>query len=247
MKIKLLNVKNKPGNIKGYIFDYGATLDTPGHHWGKILWHNYEKAKVPVSEEQFREAYVHAERTLGKENIISADTTFRDTLDIKIKMQLDYLADHDMLKGEEVLRVKEYHEAILHDSYLQTLRTIEHSKEVLKHLQDNGYPMVLVSNFYGNVETVLREMGLDSFFTKVIESAQVGIRKPDPRIYALGVEALNLPAEQILVVGDGFDKDILPAQSLGCKTAWIKGEAWKNVDWDETIPDMIISDISEIL
>ena len=34
--------------IKGYIFDYGATLDTAGQHWGKVLWHAYERQQVPV-------------------------------------------------------------------------------------------------------------------------------------------------------------------------------------------------------
>ena len=34
--------------IKGYIFDYGATLDTAGQHWGKVLWHAYERQNVPI-------------------------------------------------------------------------------------------------------------------------------------------------------------------------------------------------------
>ena len=41
---------------KGYIFDYGGTLDTGGCHWGKAIWHAYERQNVPVEEEQFREA-----------------------------------------------------------------------------------------------------------------------------------------------------------------------------------------------
>ncbi|MFS6554926.1 hypothetical protein VPJ68_05445, partial [Parabacteroides distasonis] len=48
--------------IKGYIFDYGGTLDTGGMHWGKALWHAYERCGVPVTEQMFRDAYVHAER-----------------------------------------------------------------------------------------------------------------------------------------------------------------------------------------
>ena len=51
--------------LKGYIFDYGGTLDTGGQHWGKVIWHAYERQQVPVSEEAFRDAYVHAERTLS--------------------------------------------------------------------------------------------------------------------------------------------------------------------------------------
>ena len=43
---------------KGYIFDYGGTLDTGGQHWGMVLWHAYERHHVPVTEHEFREAYV---------------------------------------------------------------------------------------------------------------------------------------------------------------------------------------------
>ena len=55
---------------EGWLFDYGGTLDTGGQHWGKVLWHAYERHKMSVTEQQFREAYVHAERTLGKNPVI---------------------------------------------------------------------------------------------------------------------------------------------------------------------------------
>ena len=42
--------------IKGYLFDYGATLDTAGCHWGKMLWHAYEEIGVPVVEQDFSDA-----------------------------------------------------------------------------------------------------------------------------------------------------------------------------------------------
>ena len=65
---------------KGYIFDYGGTLDTGGQHWGMLLWHAFERHQVPVSESQFRDAYVYAERTLGKNKIIQPTDTFLQTL-----------------------------------------------------------------------------------------------------------------------------------------------------------------------
>lgn len=65
---------------------------------------------------------------------------------------------------------------------------------------------MLVSNFYGNIQSVLKDFELDDFFSDVIESSVVGVRKPDPTIYRLGVEALKLPAENVLVVGDSFRK-----------------------------------------
>jgi putative hydrolase of the HAD superfamily len=90
-----------------------------------------------------------------------------------------------------------------------------------------------VSNFYGNIHTVLREFNIDGFFAEVIESAEVGIRKPDPRIWQMGIQALQrlsptpLSPQDITIVGDSLEKDINPAKSLGCNTILIT-EGLKN-------------------
>ena len=97
-----------------------------------------------------------------------------------------------------------------------------------KDCSERGLPMVLVSNFYVNMPVVLREFGFDGLFLRVIESAVVGIRKPDPRIFLLGVEALGLRPEEVTVVGDSLDKDIIPAHEAGCQTIWLRGEGWNN-------------------
>ena len=51
---------------EGYIFDYGGTIDTAGCHWGIKIWHTYQQLKLPITEQQYRKAYVYAEQTLGK-------------------------------------------------------------------------------------------------------------------------------------------------------------------------------------
>lgn len=220
--------------IKGYIFDYGGTLDTGGHHWGKVIWHAYERQQVPVSEAQFREAYVHGERTLGKNPIIQPDFTFRQTLEKKLQLQLEFLHQEDYLSP------------LLDDLYSRTQAETRKSREVLLRLKEQ-YPMVLVSNFYGNIQTVLREFGLDGVFSQIIESAVVGVRKPDPRIFSLGVEALGLKPDEVVVVGDSIDKDIVPARQAGCHTVWFRGEGWTDDPVDESLPDRIITDLRELL
>ena len=57
----------------------------------------------------------------------------------------------------------------------------------------------------------------------------------------------TLHSNEVLVVGDSFYKDILPAQKAGCRTAWFKGEGWTDETYDETIPDMVITDLSDLL
>ena len=225
---------------KGYIFDYGGTLDTHGCHWGRVIWQAYQHGGVPVSETDFREAYVHAERTLGKNPIIQPDFTFRQTLETKLRLQLEFLQGR---VGSSC--VMTHLPTLTADLYEQTVGETAISRNVLLQLKDR-YPLVLVSNFYGNINTILEDFRLDTYFRHVVESSVVGIRKPDPRIFMLGVEALQLEAEEVLVVGDSFSKDILPAHSMGCQTVWIRGKGWGDESVDESLPTFIIHGLEEL-
>lgn len=227
--------------IKGYIFDYGGTLDTGGQHWGKVIWHAYERQQVPVSEEAFRDAYVHAERTLGRNPIIQPDFTFYKTIETKIRIQLEYLQEKN-----DVSSVSSYLKPLTDSLYEATVKETSKSREVLLQLKQQ-YPMVLVSNFYGNIATVLQEFKLDGIFDTIIESAVVGVRKPDPQIFTLGVEALGMQPDEVVVVGDSMDKDIIPAGKAGCHTVWFKGEGWTNDPVDESPAGKVITDLTQIL
>ena len=226
--------------IKGYIFDYGGTLDTGGQHWGKVIWHAYEHLQVPVSETDFRDAYVHAERTLGKNPIIQPDFTFYKTLETKIRLQLEYL------QTSYITPLTSYILPLTSYLYEATVAETSKSREVLLSLKKQ-YPMVLVSNFYGNIATVLKEFKLDGIFDTIIESAVVGVRKPDPQIFTLGVEALGMQPDEVVVVGDSMDKDIIPASKAGCHTVWFKGEGWTNDPVDESPAGKVITDLTQLL
>ena len=218
---------------KGYIFDYGGTLDTGGQHWGMLLWHAFERHQVPVSESQFRDAYVYAERTLGRNKIIQPTDTFLQTLTKKVQLELTYLNNES------------YTDAIVSDVYERTKSQTALSRRVL--MQMKASPMVLVSNFYGNISVVLQEFGLDGIFEEIIESAVVGIRKPDQQIFLLGVDALGMKPEEVTVVGDSLEKDIIPAKRAGCHTVWLKGEGWTNARDGENHADRVIMTLDELL
>ena len=62
---------------------------------------------------------------------------------------------------------------------------------------------------------MLKDFGLDHLFGAIVESAVVGIRKPGQAIFRLGLDNPRFPADEVVVVGYSFDKDILP-------TTWIR-------------------------
>ncbi len=228
-----------------YIFDYGGTLDTGGNHWGKVIWHAYEQCGVPVDESSFRAAYVHAERPLAKHRVILPTFTFHDTLCQKILIEFNYLL-HNRLLTIPASEAEALRQQVVHTLYQGVKAETQRSLSVVAQLSEK-YPLVLVSNFYGNVSVVLEEFGFSRYFPHIIESAVVGIRKPNPLIFALGVEALGLQASEVVVVGDSYDKDIVPAKNLGCQTVWFKGEGWTADEPDGAAADRIISNLSELL
>lgn len=227
---------------KTYIFDYGGTLDTGGDHWGRVIWHAYERAGIPVGEEQFREAYVFAERKLGSEPIIKPSFTFRETLHTKLQIEMEHLGINEGLTK------------VLDDLYALTQKQTAASREVLLKLRETA-TLALVSNFYGNLRTVLSEFHLDDLFTVVVESAAVGVRKPDPAIYRLALTELecnhncqlSILNSQITVVGDSMKNDIQPAKELGLYTIQISGEPWDSINTTGISADRVITNLKELL
>lgn len=229
-------------DIRGIIFDYGGTIDSRGVHWSEIIWDGYCNCNVPVDKQKFRDCYVFAERELAKTRHILPHHNFYDLLLIKMQIEIGNLVDNGILPQGSI---EKYAQPIAQYCYDAAKGSIAEAIPVLEKLKEH-YPMVLVSNFYGNVESVLSDFGLRHFFDSIIESAVVGVRKPDPKIFALGVEALGLEPEQVLVVGDSYKKDIVPAESLGCKVLWLKGKGW-TADEDAVMHPNIIKNISEVL
>ena len=226
---------------------------------------------VSIHKQAFRDAYVYGERALAVNPIVTPDFHFEDILREKLILELNFLAGKELLEtGKDdaekqaklgndsdasseslllSLSDSEIHQIAVdmaHYINAKTLDLLHENKQVLEHLKQAGYPMVLVSNFYGNINQVLKDAEIDGYFKDVIESAVVGVRKPNPAIFALGVCALDLPASQVLVVGDTYGKDIIPAHKLGCHTLWIKGLQWEEKQVDESIPDGIIRNLSEM-
>ncbi|MDD4759709.1 MAG: HAD family hydrolase [Bacteroidaceae bacterium] len=230
--------------IRGVIFDYGGTLDTNGRHWAHVLWDGYCFADVSVSEDQFREAYVYGERALGRERIIQPGDNYHTLLLKKVHQEFQFLLKAGFLSFSDTECLK--NERMIADfCYAEVQRVLSISRQVLDILYQK-FPLVLVSNFYGNMQAVLQDFKLENYFKNIVESAVVGVRKPNPNIFRLGIDALQLPPGEVCVVGDSYEKDILPAMSLGCHTVWFKGEEWKPSEHDDIVADTIITEIVQL-
>ena len=88
------------------------------------------------------------------------------------------------------------------------------------------FPVVSISN--GNAD--LEVIGLHHLFHTRISASGAGVAKPDPKIFLAAAEALGMPPEHLLHVGDDPLLDVVGAHEAGLRTVWLNrtGEKWSH-------------------
>jgi HAD superfamily hydrolase (TIGR01509 family) len=85
----------------------------------------------------------------------------------------------------------------------------------LRSVRAAGLVAGVISNSNGSVRSILAETGLAAHLDFIIDSSVVGIEKPDPRIFHLGLREAGATAEQAVYVGDLYSVDVLGARAAG--------------------------------
>ncbi len=92
----------------------------------------------------------------------------------------------------------------------------EEALRVLQGLKARGWRLGLITNRSQPLEPdFLQRLGLEPFFDTVLTAAEVGIWKPDPRIFHLALEHLDVPPQRAWFVGDNYFADIQGARRAG--------------------------------
>ncbi len=201
--------------MKAVLFDFGGTIDTDGVHWSEKFWELYEQFGVEVGKAAFEQAFVQTETLLAGSADLSTATFYR-TLHRQLTMQFAILK----LDGESAL-LKQMVDA----GYREVCTVVARAARLLETLQPH-YSLGVVSNFYGNLRVVCKELGIERYFSAIVDSAAIGVRKPDPGIFRAALEPLGVGPADCTMVGDSYDRDIAPAKLLGCATIWLRGRSW---------------------
>lgn len=98
----------------------------------------------------------------------------------------------------------------------QDVQLFDDSLSALQRLSAR-WPVLALSNGNADVERI----GIGSYFCGSVCARDVGVAKPDGRIFQAAADMLQLAPDQILHVGDDESLDVLGAQAAGMQTAWI--------------------------
>ncbi|MFH1469749.1 MAG: HAD-IA family hydrolase [Pseudomonadota bacterium] len=89
-------------------------------------------------------------------------------------------------------------------------------------LRAAGFRLGVVSNADTRTRAIVEGLGLDALVDTVVISAEVGIEKPDPRIFHLACDRLGVAPAEAVHVGDSLGSDVRGARGAGL-TAWRYG------------------------
>lgn len=97
--------------------------------------------------------------------------------------------------------------------------------ELVREQRARGVITAALSNSEGHLRELLEEIGLAPLFHAIIDSGVVGVAKPDPRIFAITLEALQVRPEVIVHVGDSWSADVMGALGAGWRAIWYRSRA----------------------
>ena len=85
----------------------------------------------------------------------------------------------------------------------------------LRRVKAAGLVTGVISNSNGSARSILEETGLAADLDFIIDSGVVGVEKPDPRIFRLGLAEAGVEADEAIYVGDLYSVDVLGARAAG--------------------------------
>jgi putative hydrolase of the HAD superfamily len=108
------------------------------------------------------------------------------------------------------------------EAYFDHLDPNERVIEYMRSLRRRGHRMAICTNNIREWEPLWRAMlPVDEIFEVVVDSAFVGVRKPDPEIYQLTLERLGVSADTALLVDD-IEVNCEGARELGMRAVWFR-------------------------
>jgi len=109
-----------------------------------------------------------------------------------------------------------------------------------------GYRLALLTNGAPRLQREkITALGLAKYFDAIVISGEVGLGKPDPRVFELVLDQLGAAAEESAMVGDSLQHDIAGANATGLRSIWLNRTGRQ--PRSDVRPDMTVTALDELL
>ena len=238
--------------LKGATFDLWQTLLMDNRELGlarmKVRLDGTIKALLEAGEvypeETVREAYQQCYHTCHEIRAQERDVTFEEQIAIFIRYMDGGLMER--LQDEVVERIATVYADSLFD-YPPSLHP--DAEAVLRKVKEKGYVLGLISNTGMTPGVTFRvymeQLGILGYFDTLTFSDEVGLAKPSKEVFLRTMQALGLPPEDVVHIGDHLSNDVLGASAAGMKTIWIETHDDRRTHVDVQ-PDVTVNSLGEV-
>jgi len=177
-----------------------------------------ELARFPLTELDRTSERILAEVHLSR--VLTGELSLEDS---RVLRMTRFLTEFGVDAGKrEIRKLMRLRQA----TYRRHRRAVPGASSLLRFLQASGTTVVVVSNnLRAEQEEKLRVTGLDSGVDLLVCSEQVGVTKPDPRIFRVALAEANTRPEQAVMVGDSWETDVVGAAAVGIRPVWLNRDA----------------------
>ncbi len=218
--------------IRGVLFDLDDTLNDRARSWmefARLLTRpdtGYLKPCAP--------AIVH-------EIILRADQAgYRPKAELfeELRTALPWRSNPSAIEIEKLWR--------LHFPACMVVR--EGARELLAALRQRGLRTGIVSNGRADMQRAkIEHMGLGPLVDAIVISGEVGVAKPDRRIFEMALDAIGTTAEETVFVGDHPESDIVGSAKMGMRTVWLaNGRTWPTSYAKPTFQIAVFSEVDKL-
>lgn len=132
--------------------------------------------------------------------------------------------------------------------YVEMMEPVPEAIRVLNKLKEK-YNLGVLANQPKGTRQKLESLGLARFFKLIVLSEEIGLKKPDIKVYQYTLNQVNCIPQEAAMVGDRIDADIGPAKSLGMRTVLIRRGIMLHMYPmnDFEVPDFEIKELDELL
>ena len=205
--------------IEAVLFDFGGTLVQPKKTWPEIrkegVKASYSFLKKKGLKKTF-EDYARVNEKIFKRYAEREAAEDRDIPDILKYRELIGELFPSFSRRERSRLASETNDVF----WAVTAKAQTPSRRVrfaLRKLRSMGLRMAVVSNHHNgkSLREMLGSFGMGRYFEVVIASEEVGVRKPNPKIFRICLSRLRLRRDQVIFVGDSLLYDVVGARAAG--------------------------------
>ena len=107
------------------------------------------------------------------------------------------------------------HEVFL-ETFFGAMALREGAREFFLWAREKGFRIVIVTDLTADIQLKkIARLGIKEYIDYVATSEEAGAEKPDPRIFALALQKTDMRPEEVVMIGDHYEKDIEGAKKAG--------------------------------